>query len=213
MARDDAPQLFETTRGKLLLLLCRGARTVNELMEQLGLTDNAVRAQLANLQQEGLVRQIGLRPGTRKPHVDYELTPLARERFPRAHEPALRALLDVLRERLPPAQAESLMTEAARRLLATWVGELRQPRPDLRAAELYQKLSGIAPGVGLVEDKDRLEVRACGCPLASVTATHPEVCQLLASVLSELLGAEVREQCDRTESPKCCFSIAKLEAV
>ena len=30
--------LFETTRGKLLLLLCQGPRTVNELMEELGVT-------------------------------------------------------------------------------------------------------------------------------------------------------------------------------
>src|SRR5687768_5065392 len=116
MAPDDGQDLFDTTRGKLLLLLCRGPRTVNELMEELGVTDNAVRAQLANLQQAGLVRQVGLRPGTRKPHVDYELTPKARQLFPRAYEPVLRALVDVLRERLPAEQARSLMKEAAQRL-------------------------------------------------------------------------------------------------
>ena len=212
MPLDDEQDLFETTRGKLLLLLCQGPRTVNELMEALGVTDNAVRAQLANLQQAGLVSQVGLRPGTRKPHADYELTPKARQLFPRAHEPVLLALVDVLRERLPGEQTRSLMREVARRLISTWVGQLRGQDPHQRAAELYGKLSCIAPGIDLVEEPNYFEVRACGCPLASVTATHPEVCDLLAGVLGDLLGTEVSERCDRKESPRCCFSITKAPA-
>src|SRR5689334_921290 len=117
MAEEVDRDLFETTRGKLLLLLCRGSQTVNELMAALGLTDNAVRAQLANLQEAGLVRQIGLRPGVRKPHVDYELTPSARTLFPQAHEPVLRTLVQVLYESLPPQQAASLLRDVARRML------------------------------------------------------------------------------------------------
>src|SRR5688500_1162354 len=212
MGQDDERDLFETTRGKVLLLLCRGPRTVNELMEELGVTDNAVRAQLVNLQQGGLVRQVGLRPGTRKPHVDYELTPKARQQFPAAHEPVLNALIDVLQERLPRDETRSLMVEVARRLFATWVGELREREPDRRAAELYEKLRGLAPGLSLDEAPNHFEVRACGCPLASVTAGHPEVCGLLAGVLADVLGTKVREQCQRDESPRCCFEVLKSEA-
>src|SRR3954454_20199832 len=118
MAEEDR-DLFETTRGRILVLLCQGPRTVNELMAELGVTDNAVRAQLANLQAAELVRPVGLRPGTRKPHVDYELTPKARLSLPQAHEPVLRTLVDVLREHVPAAQVQALMEEVVRRLLAT----------------------------------------------------------------------------------------------
>src|SRR3712207_2092688 len=104
MAEEDDRGLFDTTRGKLLRLLCQGTQTVNELAEALGLTDNAVRAQLAALQTTGLVREAGMRPGVRRPHVDYELTPKARTLFPQAYEPALRTLLDVLRRQLPADQ-------------------------------------------------------------------------------------------------------------
>ena len=210
MGQDDGRELFETTRGKLLLLLCQGPRTVNELMEELGVTDNAVRAQLVSLQQGGMVRQVGLRPGTRKPHVDYELTPKARQFFPRAHEPVLRTLVDVLRERLPAAKTQSLMTEVAQRVLGGLVGELRERKPDRRAAELYEKLKRLAPGLALLDEADHLQVRACGCPLASVTAGHPEVCELLADVLSDVLGTKVSERCDRAETPRCCFEVAKV---
>jgi predicted ArsR family transcriptional regulator len=207
MAQEDDHDTFGTTRGKLLLLMCRGPRTVNELAEALGVTDNAVRAQLTNLQSDGLVRQVGLRPGLRKPHVDYELTPKARRSFLAANDPVLACLLDLIRERLDPEQASTLMKETARRLIAARVGELREGEPQARAAELLQKLTEVAPGVSLEDQQGFLRVRACGCPLASVTESHPEVCGLLAEVLSELLGTGVRERCERNESPRCCFEV------
>jgi predicted ArsR family transcriptional regulator len=208
MAEGEESGLFETTRGKLLLLLCRGPQTVNELTEALGLTDNAVRAQLANLQQAGLVRQVGLRPGVRKPHVDYELTPKARTLFPQAYEQALRTLVDVLHDKLPPQQAADLLREVARRMLGAWVGGLQETRPRRRLAELLEKLSGFAAGVAVEEAEGAVVVRACGCPLASVTAGHPEVCATLAEVLGDLLGAQTRAQCDRSDVPRCCFEIS-----
>lgn len=209
MAQDEGRDLFDTTRGKVLLLLCRGSRTVNELMDALGVTDNAVRAQLANLQQAGFVRQVGLRPGTRKPHADYELTPAARQLFPGAHGPVLDVLVDVLREKLPPDEMRALLGEAARRLLDKWVGPLGEREPERRAAELHQKLQAVAPGVSIEEQPGHIDVRACGCPLASVTATHPEICQVLAGVLGDLLGTSVRERCQRDETPRCCFEVEK----
>jgi DeoR family suf operon transcriptional repressor len=208
MAMDDQ-ELFDTTRGKLLLLLCRGPKTVNELMDELGVTDNAVRAQLVNLQLAGLVRTVGLRPGTRKPHVDYEATPKARQLFPNAYEPVLRTLVEVLQERLKPEENGALLREVVQRIFATYIGNLRETEPDQRAAELYEKLRVIAPGLILNEANQHFVVRACGCPLASVTASHPEVCDLLAAVLSDLLGTQVRERCQRDESPRCCFEVSK----
>jgi predicted ArsR family transcriptional regulator len=212
MAQGDDAGAFETTRGKLLLELCRGPRTVNELAEALGLTDNAVRAQLAGLQENDLVRQVGLRPGFRKPHAEYELTPEARRLFPQAHEQVLRTLVDVLRERLPADRSAALLAEAARRLLGGWAAELRAREPRRRLAELFRKLQGLAAGISVEEQRDRAVVRACGCPLASVTADHPQVCAVVAEVLSELLGGTVREKCDRTESPRCCFELTTGDA-
>src|SRR6266516_3902785 len=93
-------RLFGTTKGKILVLLCRGRRTVGELAGSLGLTDNAVRAQLQRLGRERLMRLAGSVRGGRKPHVDYELTPEARGLFPRAYEPVLQKLVDGLSARL-----------------------------------------------------------------------------------------------------------------
>ena len=51
------------SRDRVLQLLRPGPGTVNDLAAALRLTDNAVRAHLANLQADGLVEAAGQRPG------------------------------------------------------------------------------------------------------------------------------------------------------
>ena len=207
MAEDLDKDLFDTTRGKVLLLLCRGPQTVNELMNALGLTDNAVRAQLANLQQAGLVRQLGLRPGVRKPHVDYELTPAARRLFPQAHEQALRTLLRVLWHSLPPEQSTAVLKETARQILQATFGPAPAAGPGERLATMLDRVRNGTSAVTVEEEPGRVAVRACGCPLASITAEQPRVCEALAEALTEMVGVPVREKCDRADVPRCCFEV------
>jgi DNA-binding transcriptional ArsR family regulator len=52
-------RFFESTRGQLVALLSRFRRTVEELARALGLTDNGVRAHLAVLERDGIVRRRG----------------------------------------------------------------------------------------------------------------------------------------------------------
>jgi predicted ArsR family transcriptional regulator len=198
---------LDTTRGRILGLLCRGPCTVNELAAELGLTDNAVRAQLERLARDGLVRQAGTRPGTRKPHADYGLTPEARRVFPRAYEPVLKHLVDVLADRLPPEQTAAMLKEVAGRLFREGIGEIRSGEPAARLAEVVERLGGLGAGIHVQESTEGVQVRAGGCPLATVTANHPELCELLARVLGEVLGGEVRQRCDREDIPRCLFEL------
>ncbi len=81
-------RFFESTRGRLVTLLRRKGHTVGELAEEVGLTSNGVRAHLATLERDGLVRQDGsVRRGSGggKPAYIYELTPEAEALFPKAY--------------------------------------------------------------------------------------------------------------------------------
>src|ERR671921_321324 len=80
-------RFLETTRGQMVALLRRGARTVEDLARTLGLTDNAIRNHLATLERDGIVRQEGVRRGPRagKPAVVYELHPDAEPFFSKAY--------------------------------------------------------------------------------------------------------------------------------
>ena len=96
-------RFFRSTRGRIVTLLRRSGRTVEGLARELGLTDSGVRAHLATLERDGVVRQRGFvrrGSGGGKPAYVYELTPEAEELFPKAYEPVLRQLLDVLSGRL-----------------------------------------------------------------------------------------------------------------
>src|SRR5215210_96093 len=99
------------------MLLRRSGRTVDELAGELGLTDNGVRAHLATLERDGVVRQRGsVRRGSGggKPAYLYELTPEAEDLFPKAYEPVLRRLLNVLAEQLESDESEALLRSAGR---------------------------------------------------------------------------------------------------
>ena len=77
----------------------RAGFTVDELARELDLTNNGVRAHLATLERDGIVRQSGVvkrESGGGKPAYLYELTPEAEDLFLKAYEPVLYRLLDVL---------------------------------------------------------------------------------------------------------------------
>src|SRR5919199_2466967 len=112
MVSNRDARFFESTRGQVVTLLRRSERTVEELARALGLTDNGVRAHLAVLERDGIVRQRGSvrrSGGGGKPAYVYELTEGGENLFPKAYEPALRRLLDVLSERLGSEESEALL--------------------------------------------------------------------------------------------------------
>src|SRR6266581_530224 len=104
-------RFFASTRGRIVMLLRRASRTVDELAKALNLTDNAVRAHLATLERDGIVRQGGVRRGSRKPSSIYDLAPEAEQLFPKAYDPVLQHLLEVLGERIPADEMETLLRE------------------------------------------------------------------------------------------------------
>src|SRR5690242_21552530 len=116
----ESDRFFRTTRGRILMLLRRKSRNVNELAAELGVTDNAVRAQLLALERDGLVAASGTIPGTRKPHTLYSLTDEAERLFPKAYEALLCELLSVLGGRLPARRMDAVLRSVGRRLAAAF---------------------------------------------------------------------------------------------
>src|SRR6185437_5818409 len=51
----------DSTRGRIVAILRRGWRSVDEIAATLGLTDNAVRAHIATLERDGVVAAAGSR--------------------------------------------------------------------------------------------------------------------------------------------------------
>src|SRR6266513_2717680 len=48
-----------------------------------------------------------------------------------------------------------------------------------------------------------------GCPLAAVTATQPEACLIVESLLSKTIGIRAKKCCEYGEVPRCCFELSR----
>ena len=205
--RDE--KFFASTRGQIVVLLRRSGRTVEDLARALDLTDNGVRAHLAILERDGIVRQRGSvrrSSGGGKPAYVYELTQEAEDLFPKAYEPVLRRLLDTLSNQLGPEESEALLRSVGRRLAEEHSTRADGSHARLEAAvDVLNELGGLAE----LEERDGVVViRGYSCPLAGVTPDHPEVCRMAETLIAELAGVPVHERCDRGERPRCCFEIA-----
>ncbi len=205
--RDE--RFFESTRGQVVTLLRRSEHTVEELARALGLTDNGVRAHLAVLERDGLVRQSGVvrrESGGGKPAYLYDLTEEAERLFPKAYEPALGRLLDVLSERLGSEESEALLRSVGRLMAEEHPVRTNDARERLESAvDVFNELGGLAE----LEERDgAVVIRGYSCPLAGVSPEHPEVCRMAETLITELAGVPVYEHCDRGERPRCCFEVA-----
>ncbi|HET7601025.1 MAG TPA: ArsR family transcriptional regulator [Gemmatimonadales bacterium] len=199
-------RFFETTRGRLVSLLRRRTMTVEELASAVGVTDNAVRAQLAALERDGLVRQRGTVKGAGKPSFTYELTPEVEPSLSRAYLSLFDALADTLEERLDPAALEALLREAGRRAASRVPVPSGDPAARARAAAaILVELGGLAEAV---QSSGRWTIESDGCPLSAMVGKHPALCRAVESMLSELTAQPVRECCDRAgERPRCRFEL------
>ena len=198
---------FASSRGKIIQLLRRGAQSVNQLAAALGLTDNAVRAQLAHLQQQGLVNEAGTRPSSRKPESIYEITPEAERRFQKAYAPILSTSLAALESRLDEKEIEAHLREVATRLAAPHLPSMSGLTLMQRANKTLKILEDLG-GLAALEERDgRIYVRGFGCPFSQVVSAHPKLCLMAQMLVGELLGTEVQEECQRGDRPKCCFVI------
>jgi len=204
-------RFFESTRGQIITILRRSPSTVDELAAQLNLTDNAIRAHLATLERDGLVRQSGLRRGPRKPHFTYILTPEADGLFPKAYDALLNQLIAVLKHRLSPKEIEDVLREVGRAIAADAPAG-KQDDLQSRVQVALKVLEGIGGAAEAEEQGDKIVIQASGCPLAAAVAVHPEVCQLAEALVAQIVKVPVHEHCDRTGRPRCRFEIGHKEA-
>lgn len=196
-----------STRGRILSLLRRGGRTVNELADATGLTDNAVRAHLATLERDALVQATGTRPGTRKPNVVYELAPAASQVFPKPYAATLREVLEVLAGRLSAADLEEVLRATGQSLAANYRLAVRAGDVEGRIREalaVFEELGGLAD----VEERGgQFCIQGFDCPLGAAATPRRQVCRIAEAMLTELLGMPVHERCGDGSSPGCYFEV------
>ena len=193
------------TSGEIVELLRKGEMTIDELASALGVTRTAVRAQLARQLRDGFVEERGTRRSASKPARLYGLTTDAGLLLSRAYVPILTELLHVLARRLSRAEFDVLMHEVGKGLVPP-TGRPPKSLAD-RITGAQELLGSFGALTEVSESEGSYTILGYGCPLAAVTADHPEACRTLEALIGELVGAPTVAACERYERKSCCFEI------
>lgn len=193
----------ESTRGRVVELLRLKSRTVEELAQELRLTDNAVRTHLATLERDGIVRQEGVRRGigAGKPATVFGIPSHAEARFSEAYVPLLLGLLQELGTRHDEREMHDIMAGVGRRLAADQAASGDRAARLRTAAILLRDLGALAD---VTEENGKVTISGHGCPVGLAVANHPAVCRAIETLIEAIVGEPVHEHCDRTGVRPCC---------
>jgi predicted ArsR family transcriptional regulator len=198
-------------RGRIIALLRRNERSVEELAAELGVTDNAVRAQLQSLERDGVVHQSGIRrEGTvGKPPTMFAIAPSAEPLFSSAYAPVLKALVASLETRLDTEQLDDVFREVGRRLAETIeIGDSEASNePEARARAAAAVLTALGAEIDVERSGNGYVLRGHACPLSEAVRAQPKVCHAIEELVAGVTGTTVRECCDRVGRTKCCFEV------
>ncbi len=197
----------DKSRSVLLQLLRGGPATIEDLASETDLTPNAVRFHIASLEAEGEVETAGTRKheGAGKPAVLYILTPQAEISFSKAYAPVLAATVQELRGSVPSDQVVPFLKRVGDRL----AGAPNKSRRSLaqRVAAGASLLNDLGGATTVQKKKDMFVIKGQGCPLGAVVAGDPCVCSAVESLLTNVIGAPVKQCCAHGARPSCCFEV------
>jgi len=192
------PTGYKGQRGALLTQLkCAQPLTARELATRLGVSLNAVRHHLKELEAEGLIVYRRMHHGVGAPVFAYRLSPAGEELFPRRYGEALSAMLGAVVER-DGREAAIAMLESYFGLLA---GRIRAELQRVPESERLEALARLLSEEGYMAEAQLLQEKAAGvteavltehnCPIPAVAGSFPEICAAEARYLADVLGAEV----------------------
>lgn len=204
-ARISGKALSGGSRERIVRLLLKGRKTIDEMASSLGITKNAVRAQIALLERDGMVEVQGEQKGTRRPAALYGLCAGTDTHFSRAYPAVLSGVVSALADQLRPKQLEDVLRETGRKIADTappLTGNARE-RVD-GAVRFLGTLGSIAE---VIEEDGRIVIKGHGCPISKAVQADGRSCLAMESLLARLTGLAVQERCDHGARPGCRFEI------
>lgn len=192
-------------RDRIVRHLIKHQSTIESLATRLGVTKNAVRAQIALLQREGIVEIQGEVKGTRRPAAVYGIRPGADIHVSRAYPVILSHLTHVLAQKLSHTEFRTVMRELGRRLASSVPRPSGDPRERITATLTFLKMLGSVAEV--TEERGKIIISSYGCPIAEAVTADVRSCIAMEALLQDLTGLPVTERCDHGEHPSCRFEI------
>ncbi|HSS62436.1 MAG TPA: helix-turn-helix domain-containing protein [Candidatus Limnocylindrales bacterium] len=203
-----------STRMEVLELLRRKGRSSAEIIaNDLGVTPNAVRQHLTNLEREGLVVSQPERSGRGRPALLFGLTERADSVFPKRYGQLATMVLQEVQEMGGPDALDEIFARVA----ARHAGAMEK---DLGGIDFDEKLRRVVAWIGragtLVEQTEGAEgikVTIHNCPFRNTALKFPQVCTITPQLISRLTGAAISQSDSiHRRDPYCSFVVQRPSA-
>ncbi len=193
LIESDVPVGHKGQRGAVLTQLKRAQPlTARELAVRLGVSLNAARHHLKELELEGLVTYQRVHRGVGAPVFAYRLSAAGQELFPRRYCEALTAMLGAVVAREGREAAVNLLASYFEQLAGRMKGQLEGVAPADRlgvvaralSEEGYMAEASVNQGVAMLTEHN--------CAIPAVAERFPEICAAEARFLADVLSADVQ---------------------
>jgi predicted ArsR family transcriptional regulator len=211
--RPDVPFMIagRSTRMEVLELLRRKRHCSAEtIAADLGVTPNAVRQHLTNLERDGFVVSQPERGGRGRPALLFSLTERADSVFPKRYGQLATMVLQEVQEMGGPDVLDEVFSRVAARHAAAI-------EPNLEGLEFDEKLRRVVTWIGRAgtlaeqsETPEGVKVTIHNCPFRNTALKFPQVCTITPQLMSRLMGTAVSQaESIHRRDPYCSFVVQR----
>lgn len=203
-------QLPETRRLILQLIKERGGTTASEIAGALGVSAEAARQHLVQLQTSGWVEARNVRDRGRmgRPSTTYTISIAGENLFPKLYDELLIALVHAAAEAFGPEAPESVWASLADARTRGWQHLQDQPQIRERVNALRDLYVRKDPYIRVQPHPEGYDLVELNCPFLNVALQYPALCSTSVNMLSRVLGRRVvREKRFQDGDGLCVFRV------
>jgi len=200
-----------STRMEVLELLRRKGRSSAEtIANDLGVTTNAVRQHLINLEKDGFVVSQPERSGRGRPSLLFVLTERADSVFPKRYGQLATMVLQEVQEMGGPEALDEVFARVAAR-------HADAIAKDMEGLDFDEKLRRVVAWIGRAgtlaeqtETPEGVKVTIHNCPFRNTALKFPQVCTITPQLISRLIGTNVSQSDSiHRHDAFCSFVVAR----
>lgn len=216
-ATADTLNALPETRSELLRFLKQqGTAALAQMATHLGTTREAVRQQLALLEQEGWVQRVPADKHRKqgRPAASFALTPAGDHLFPKNYDGLSLELIDTVLDQLGTDVLRQMLAALTDKQVAQWQKKLA----GLSLTKRIEALKGIYfendPFTTVEKDARGYMLVERNCPFLNIAGKRPQLCSITVATLTRLLGVKVRREARFQDGDRrCVFRVLADEPV
>ena len=204
-----------STRMEVLEHLRRkGPASAETIAADLGVTPNAVRQHLTNLERDTFVISHPERGARGRPALLFSITERADSVFPKRYGQLATMVLQEVQDMGGEDALDEIFARVAQRHAAV-------VEKDLQGLDFDQKMARVVAWIGRAgtlaeqtETEEGVKVTIHNCPFRNTALKFPQVCSITPQLISRLTGAAVSQSDSiHRRDPYCSFVVQRPEGV